>query len=87
MSHPLISKLARHGSLSDEEKDVLQHISSRVVVYGPREDLVLEGSAPDHSSLVVSGFAMRHNHSLEGQRQITAFHVPGDFADEVDGSH
>jgi CRP-like cAMP-binding protein len=81
MSHPLISKLARHGDLSDEEKDVLQQSSSRIVVYGPREDIVLEGSSPDHSCLIVSGFAVRQNHSLEGHRQITAFHVPGDFAD------
>ncbi|MBM1169881.1 Crp/Fnr family transcriptional regulator [Microvirga arabica] len=81
MSHPLIGKLERHGPLSDEEKQVLREISSRTVVFGPREDIVPEGSTPDYSSLIVSGFATRHKHLLDGKRQITAFHIPGDFAD------
>ncbi|MXQ14815.1 Crp/Fnr family transcriptional regulator [Microvirga makkahensis] len=81
MSHPLIGRLERHGSLSGEEKQVLRDISSRTAVYRPREEIVPEGSTPAHSSLILSGFATRHNHSLDGKRQITAFHVPGDFAD------
>lgn len=81
MSQPLIRKLEQHGPLSDEEKQVLQHITARTVVYQPREDIVPEASTPSHSSLIVSGFAIRQNHSLDGRRQITAFHVPGDFAD------
>jgi len=74
-------RLGRHGLLLEEEKQVLQQIFSRTAVYTPREDIVPEGSTPDYSSLIVSGFAFRHNHLLDGKRQITAFHVPGDFAD------
>ncbi|MFC1456666.1 cyclic nucleotide-binding domain-containing protein [Microvirga arabica] len=81
MSHPLIGRLERHGPLSDEEKQVLREISSQTAVYEPRQDIVPEGSTPDYSSLIVSGFASRHRHSPDGQRQITAFHAPGDFAD------
>jgi CRP-like cAMP-binding protein len=81
MSNPLIGKLERHGPLSEEEKQVIEQIASRTVVYQPHEDIVPEGSAPSHSSLIVSGFAIRHNHLPDGMRQITAFHVPGDFAD------
>jgi CRP-like cAMP-binding protein len=81
MTHPLIGRLERQGSLSDEEKKVLRDISSQTAVYGPRDDIVREGSTPDHSSLIVSGFATRHSHSQDGKRQITAFHIPGDFAD------
>lgn len=81
MSHPLIGRLERHGPLSDEEKQVLRDISSRTAVYEPRQNIVPEGSTPDYSSLIVSGFATRLSHSLDGKRQITAFHVPGDFAD------
>jgi CRP-like cAMP-binding protein len=81
MSHPLIGRLEQHGPLSDEEKQVLRDISSRTVVFGPREEIVPEGSTPDHSSLIVSGFAIRHKHSPDGRRQITAVHIPGDFAD------
>jgi CRP-like cAMP-binding protein len=81
MSFPLVRKLERHGPLSEEEKQVLQQITSRTVVYQPHENIVPEGSTPSHSCLILSGFAIRHNHSPDGQRQITAFHVPGDFAD------
>jgi CRP-like cAMP-binding protein len=81
MSHPLIDNLERHGPLSDEEKWAIEQMTSKVVVYKPREDIVPEGSTPSHSSLVLSGFAIRYNHSPDGRRQITAVHVPGDFAD------
>lgn len=81
MSNPLIGRLERHGPLTDEEKEVLQRITSRTTIFGPHETIVPEGSTPSHSSLILDGFASRHNHSLDGRRQITAFHVPGDFAD------
>jgi len=81
MFHPLIRKLELHGPLTEEEKHVIRQITVRTVVYEAREDIVPEGSAPNHSSLILSGFAIRHNHTLEGRRQITAVHVPGDFAD------
>jgi len=81
MHHPLIVKLEKHGPLSEEEKEVLQRITARTVISEPREEIVPEGSTPSHSSLILSGFAMRHNHLPDGRRQITAIHVPGDFAD------
>ncbi|WP_457093374.1 Crp/Fnr family transcriptional regulator [Microvirga sp. P5_D2] len=81
MYYPLVRKLEQHGPLSEEEKQVIQQITSRTVIYEPRQDIVLEGSSPSHSSLILEGFAIRHNHSPDGNRQITAFHVPGDFAD------
>lgn len=81
MHNPLISKLEQHGPLSDEEKEVLQRITARTSVFEPREEIVPEGRTLSHSSLVLSGFAIRHNHLPDGRRQITAVHVPGDFAD------
>ena len=81
MSQPLISRLERHGPLSDEEKDVLRQVTSRVRDYEARQDIVREGDSPSESSLILEGFACRHNNLADGRRQITAFHVPGDFAD------
>ncbi len=81
MSNPLIGRLEQHGPLTEEEKHVIRQITSRVVVYRPREDIVTEGGTPSHSSLILEGFAIRQSHSLDGRRQITAFHVAGDFAD------
>lgn len=81
MFTPLLMKLERHGPLSGEEKQVIQQITARTAIFQPHEDIVPEGSTPSHSSLVLSGFAIRHNHSADGRRQITALHIPGDFAD------
>ncbi|MCG7394012.1 Crp/Fnr family transcriptional regulator [Microvirga sp. ACRRW] len=81
MSHALISKLERHGPLTEDEKRVLQQITSRTAFYGPREAIVPEGTTTSHSTLFLEGFAIRYNHSLDGRRQITAFHIAGDFAD------
>ena len=81
MSYPLISKLERHGPLSDEEKNVLREVTSRVRDYGPRQDIVREGDSPTESCLILEGFACRHNNLADGRRQITAIHVSGDFAD------
>jgi CRP-like cAMP-binding protein len=43
--------------------------------------MVPEGSSPNHSTLLLSGLAARYNVLLEGDTQITALHVPGDFVD------
>ena len=81
MPNPLIRKLERQGLLSKEEKQGLRQITERTAVYHPRQIIVPEGSSPLHSSLILEGFAIRYNHSADGRRQITAFHLPGDFAD------
>ncbi len=81
MTHPLIGNLEQHGPLTGEERHVIQQITARTVVYYPREDIVPEGMTLNHSSLILDGFAIRYNHSQDGRRQITAFHVTGDFAD------
>src|SRR5215213_4166795 len=81
MPHHLISRLERHGSLSEDEKNVLREVTSRVRDYGPRQEIVREGDSPTESCLILEGFACRQNNLADGRRQITAFHVPGDFAD------
>jgi CRP-like cAMP-binding protein len=81
VSHLLINRLERHGPLSDEEKNVLREVTSRVRDYGPRQDIVREGDSPTESSLILEGFACRHNNLADGRRQITAIHISGDFAD------
>ncbi len=79
--NPLIRKLERFGFLTDEERQVLKDAIARVRDYRPREDIVREGDAPSESCIILQGFACRYNQLPDGQRQITAFHIPGDFAD------
>lgn len=81
MTNPLIRKLERFGSLTDEERRVLENAVARVRDYRPREDIVREGAPPTESSIILEGSACMYNNLPDGGRQITAFHVPGDFAD------
>ena len=81
MSNLLIQRLEQHGPLTDEEKQVIEDSIARVTEFDPREDIIREGDRPSWSSLVLEGFAYRYNHLNTGTRQITAFHIPGDFCD------
>src|SRR5687768_7030139 len=79
--NPLIRKLERYGPVPGKERDFLEHAPSRVVSYGHREPIVLEGDTPAESCLVIEGFAFRFKSLVRGTRQIMAFHIPGDFCD------
>lgn len=78
---PLIAKLENYGPLSAEERQVLDAAVSGVREIATGADMVSEGSSPDHSTLLLGGFAGRYNITREGARQITSLHVPGDFVD------
>ena len=44
-------------------------------------DFVRIGDRSDHSCVIVAGMVGRYEQTSEGDRQITAFHIPGDMAD------
>jgi CRP-like cAMP-binding protein len=83
MSHPLIAALEKHGPLTDEEKDVLRQISSRVVSFAAKSEIASEGTLQSESKLLLEGFAIRHVHLEDGDRNISALHIPGDFVDLI----
>lgn len=78
---PFFRKLECRDALTSAEHDALAGCATAVVDYPAGADLVREGDRPAHSTLVVTGFATRYRVLSEGQRQITAIHVPGDFVD------
>jgi CRP-like cAMP-binding protein len=49
--------------------------------YHAKQDVVVEGSRPTKSTLLLAGLAIRYTTLMDGSRQITAIHVPGDFID------
>ncbi len=67
--------------MSSSEIGILQRIikNDRLVPKGG--DIVVEGSRPAESTLLLDGFAARYRVLEDGKRQITALHVPGDFVD------
>jgi CRP-like cAMP-binding protein len=77
----LLLNLEQHDALTGEERDVLRRIVVRERRLAPGEDIVLEGSRPVFSCLVVDGFTARYKLTAEGSRQITALNISGDFVD------
>jgi CRP-like cAMP-binding protein len=81
MPSPLVLKLARRDVLSPEEQAILDDLPSRVQEVEAREDIVRQGERPTESSLILEGWAARYTLLREGKRQITDFHMMGDFVD------
>lgn len=74
--------LGRHREdLSEEELSALESAASSVVTFAAREEMVHHGDEISHSMLLVEGFVCRYMDGMDGDRQLVALHVPGDFVD------
>ena len=81
MQQALIRKLEGYEELSDQDRWALNGLTTRVRQVGARVDLIHEGDPPENVHLILDGFACRYKMLPNGQRQIMAFLVPGDFCD------
>lgn len=70
----------RH-ELSDEEQRVLEDAIGSVRQVAARKQIVRAGVIIDTSTLLLEGFVCRYMDDRDGQRQLVAVHVPGDFID------
>ena len=71
---------ARHPLSADEEQAIRAIVGAAHDV--PAHSTFIEaGARLDHSILILDGIVARYKDLSDGQRQITALHVPGDFAD------
>jgi CRP-like cAMP-binding protein len=72
----------RHrDELTPAEVEVLENSVGAVVTFEARHDLVRHGERVDRSMLLVEGFICRYMDGIDGDRQLVALHVPGDFVD------
>lgn len=78
---PFFRKLERRDRLTDAEREALARARGPEQDFAAGADIIREGDRPNRSTLIVSGFATRYHMLSDGQRQITAIHVPGDFVD------
>lgn len=76
-----IRRLEQRDAVSAEEREVLIAAAGSRESYEAGSDLVREGDHTDRSTLVTHGLTSRYRVLSDGQRQITAIHVPGDFVD------
>lgn len=81
MLDPFFRKLEVRDALGDDERLALIAAGSPQEIFAPGADLVREGDRPERSILVISGFCTRYRLLADGQRQIMAIHIPGDFVD------
>ena len=79
--HPLIRTLEFRDQLTDAERSALSQLPGRKSKYSRGQEIVGEGSKPTESCLMTAGFSARSQLLMEGTRQFTALHIPGDFVD------
>lgn len=78
---PMARKLRQYCPLSEEDAAAVLALPHRVLKFRPQEYIVREGDRPQHSCLILSGFAFRHKVAGNGGRQIFSIHMKGDVAD------
>jgi len=80
MEH-VLKRLAWTDRLSGDEQDELIGSVSRVQSFEAGETIVPADVPVDFSSIIVQGISNRQKVLESGARQITAFHITGDFCD------
>ena len=80
-----IRKFERRAPLDDRDRAALRALPFEKKQVEAGRYLLREGSSPENSCLVLTGFAFRHKLTSDGDRQIVSFHIPGDFVD-LEGS-
>jgi len=74
-------KLEGRDTVTEDDKRAMRSRVGSAGTFRAGSDLVRERDRPDRSTLLVSGFSVRYRVLKQGQRQITAIHMPGDFVD------
>jgi CRP-like cAMP-binding protein len=80
MEH-LFKRLGWTEPLDEHEKRRLADTIWDVRSFGPREEIVPADKRVEFSSVILEGLACRQKIMASGERQITAFHLSGDFCD------
>jgi len=77
----LIQRLRVRDDVSDEEEEALRGLISETEEFPARVTVLRREKLLDRSVLLLEGLMCRSKDLPDGQRQITALHVPGDFLD------
>lgn len=77
----MIRKLARHHPVTQDDMDEVGALPFTLREISSSEYLVREGQQPHRCAFIVEGYAFRQKLARNGERQIIAIHLPGDFLD------
>ncbi|MDD1449867.1 Crp/Fnr family transcriptional regulator [Sphingomonas sp. H160509] len=81
MPNPFLKKLASRVPLSGGDTSFLQDACGNVRHFPAKYDLIREGDEPGAVFVFLEGWGCRYKILPEGERQILAFLMPGDFCD------
>lgn len=76
-----LERLTKRSVLSDDAQRSILDLPFRVKQSRSNEDFVALGERVDHACYVSAGLVGRFDQDSRGDRQITAFHIPGDMPD------
>ncbi|AQR75771.1 Crp/Fnr family transcriptional regulator [Sphingomonas sp. LM7] len=79
--HPLVHKLQFWAPLSEADGDALLQLPCTIRRLKAGHHIVWEGDIPQHSCLLIRGYAYRHKIVREGKKQIFSLHMDGDLID------
>lgn len=77
----VLRRLEMRGPLGSDDREAVRALPFVYRTLEPAAYLVREGEPPELCALLLSGFAYRHKVTGDGQRQIMALHMPGEFLD------
>jgi CRP-like cAMP-binding protein len=78
---PFVHMLEKRDTLSDADIALIRSIPVRKETFTSGAEMVVEDTRPGESCMVLKGFAARAQILRDGNRQITALHISGDFVD------
>ncbi|RYY22598.1 MAG: Crp/Fnr family transcriptional regulator [Sphingomonadales bacterium] len=81
MIEKYLMKLRARDSIDAIEEAAIRDSITDVVHYPAGTTFIRAGEPLHYSTLIIRGLICRYKDMSDGQRQITALHVPGDFAD------
>jgi CRP-like cAMP-binding protein len=71
----------RDSSLSERSLEFLAESLSPPTVVKAGSDMVVQGTCPAHSTMILKGWACRYGTLPDGRSQTLALHIRGDFVD------
>jgi CRP-like cAMP-binding protein len=77
----IVRRLETRVRLDDQDRAAIHALPVQQRTMEPAAYMVREGEQVEHCILLLSGFAYRHKITGDGQRQIIAVHMPGEFLD------
>ncbi len=78
---PFVDKLVSRSNLGAAEQQAILALPAHPAQIETNRDFVRLGEQVDHASFVVAGLVGRFGQNRDGNRQITAVHIPTDMVD------